>query len=222
MNLFIAVLPYNHMIFSECAESLFKNSIDLINKGYMITPLFNSGAYIDLARDMAVKLFLETDCTDLIFIDADLKFDSDSISKLLKHDKEIVTGIYPYKRDVLDFPVNLIYDENDNCKDEETGLVSVDMATTGFMRIKRSVFSDIIEHYKMNPDNDGMYHFFDTGMRFNDNKWYGEDIYFFKRFLDMGKKIWSAPDINFSHYAVKEYSGNYHNYLMSRAVDVNS
>jgi len=222
MNLFIAVLPYNHMIFSGCAESLIKNSIDLVNKGYTITPLFNSGAYIDLARDMAVKLFLETDCTDLIFIDADLKFDNDSIYKLLKHDREIVTGIYPYKRDPLDFPVNLIYDENDNCKDEETGLISVDMTTTGFMRIKRSVFMDTIEYYKMNPDNDGMYHFFDTGMRFNDNKWYGEDIYFLKRFLDMGKKIWSVPDINFSHYAVKEYSGNYHNYLMSRTVDVNS
>lgn len=42
----------------------------------------------------------------------------------------------------------------------------------------------------------------------------GEDIYFQKRFKEAGGEIWCEPDINMGHFGVKEWTGNYNNFLL--------
>ena len=46
----------------------------------------------------------------------------------------------------------------------------------------------------------------------------GEDIYFQKRYKEMGGKIWCEPDISMGHFGVKEWKGNYHEYLLKTRV----
>lgn len=49
----------------------------------------------------------------------------------------------------------------------------------------------------------------------------GEDIYFQKRYTEMGGRIWCEPNIDMGHFGVKEWKGNYHKYLMeTRGVQV--
>lgn len=43
----------------------------------------------------------------------------------------------------------------------------------------------------------------------------GEDIYFQQRYKEMGGQIWCEPDISMGHFGVKEWKGNYHEYLLS-------
>ncbi len=43
----------------------------------------------------------------------------------------------------------------------------------------------------------------------------GEDIYFQRRYKQAGGEIWCEPNISMGHYGVKEWTGNYHEYLMS-------
>lgn len=42
----------------------------------------------------------------------------------------------------------------------------------------------------------------------------GEDIYFQKRYKEMGGKIWCEPNINMGHFGIKEWSGNYQDHLL--------
>jgi hypothetical protein len=46
----------------------------------------------------------------------------------------------------------------------------------------------------------------------------GEDIYFQKRYKEMGGKIWCEPDITMGHFGVKEWRGNYHEFLLNTRV----
>jgi GT2 family glycosyltransferase len=95
-------------------------------------------------RNSIVQRALELDCTHLIFLDADMVYPPDTITKLLGHDKDIV-GALTFKRwpnfEPLLFagePYKMIL--IDPIPD---GLVKVTATGTGCLLIKTSVFEDI-------------------------------------------------------------------------------
>lgn len=119
---------------------------------------------ITRARNSLAYDFLASNCTHLMFIDADIGFKPNDILHMIKADKDIICGIYPKKeinwaqvtRAVQDgvqpedlnkhtgsFVVNL----SDNVTRAE-GLsnepLQIDNGGTGFMLIKRKVFEDLI------------------------------------------------------------------------------
>jgi predicted O-methyltransferase YrrM len=216
MNIFLAITCYNHQLYGECSEAILKNCVSLIKAGHIVTPYYSNDLYIDRSRNMCVNLFLDSACTDLVFVDSDLAFDDDAILKLMKYDKDIVAGAYPYKKSQLEFPVTLKYDHQMNCKEEETGLVYATRVPTGLMRIQRKVF----EKLKCEKDERGIEQFFKTGMVVkNDPNWYGEDTYFCRKCIDAGIELYIEPRINFTHIGNQEFKGNYHEYLMKRRAD---
>ncbi len=221
MNLYVAVTMYEDKIFGKCAESILKNINYLMLKGIKVTPFFLSELYIDRARNMCVDNFLKTDCTDLLFVDADLSFEEDAMYKIIQHDKPIIAGSYRLKQIVEQHPTMIDWDrENNNCKEEETGLVWVKSAPTGFMRIQRNVFEKMKDYYNMKPDRWGVLHFFETGMKvFNDGQWWGEDTSFCKKWTDMDNDVMVEPNITFTHTGNRDYTGNFHEHLMSRSVN---
>jgi len=180
-------------------------------------PYFHkSDPFIDRARNVCINMFLSTSCTDLIFIDSDIAFGADSILKLLKHDKDIIGGAYRMRVPELRYPVEFKWDEFNNCKDEETGYARVVALGMGFVRIKRSVFERMMQHYDIPKDPEGVIQFFRVGMMFPENqKWYGEDVYFCKRWVDMGGEIFIEPDINFTHSGTHDFRGKFLDYLMN-------
>jgi hypothetical protein len=216
MKVFIGVTCYDHKIFGECSEAILKNCLTLMENGHQVLPYYSNDLYIDRSRNMIAHLFLDSDCTDLVFVDSDLKFDDDAILKLLKYDKDIVAGLYPYKKNDLEFPITLRFDEQNNCKEEETGLVRAWRVPTGLMRIQRRV----LEGMPSIRDERKIDQFFETGIRFKDDiNWYGEDTYFCRRCKELGFDIFVEPTINFTHYGIQGFSGNLHEYLMGRQVD---
>ena len=60
---------------------------------------------VSRARNLIAKDFLESDCTDLIFIDSDVEWNPEWVFKLLSYDHDVVGGIYPKKSDIHTFPV---------------------------------------------------------------------------------------------------------------------
>lgn len=205
----------------QTVDSLLKATHILRDEGHEVVPYFLPGnIYLDNARNVCVHRFLESGCTDLIFIDSDVGFEPDAVSKLLVYGKDIIGGIYPLKQDGLEFPMKLHFDPvTNNCKEEETGLVYADMIPTGFMRIQRRVFDRMIEHYKMTKNHQDMYQFFAVGILFEgDNTSYGEDVYFCKRWREMGGELYIEPRLTFTHTGTKTWAGNLHEYLMGRSV----
>lgn len=120
---------------------------------------------IQRARNMLTARFLRSDATHLMFIDADIGFDPESVMRLLRADRDIASAIYPKKNinwDLvekkqkdpankepisqagLDFNINLLAQETPI----ENGWVKVLDAATGFMMIKRSAMETIVEAHR--------------------------------------------------------------------------
>ena len=130
---------------------------------------------ITRARNTLVQLFMDGDYTHLMFIDADLAFNPESVIRMLEFDKDVVTGVYPrktidwikVKKRLKDDP-NISEDEllaaslqyNLNVKDSnrievQKGFIEVMDGATGFMLIKRNVFERMANVYpelKFIPD----------------------------------------------------------------------
>jgi hypothetical protein len=64
--------------------------------GAMVSNMFNE-SLITRARNAMVSNFLKTDCTHLLFIDADIAFRAQDVVHLLQADKDVICGIYPKK-----------------------------------------------------------------------------------------------------------------------------
>jgi hypothetical protein len=61
-----------------------------------ISMLFNE-SLIQRARNSLVNEFLKTDCTHLLFIDADISFNPNEIAAMFDFDLDVICGIYPKK-----------------------------------------------------------------------------------------------------------------------------
>lgn len=124
MKVFIAIPVGDGKLTYDAHESVTRNTHVLRDKGIdVVLYMHPAHIYIDRARTLCVKKFLESDCTDMVFWDADVGCDDDAILKLLAHDKDIVAGAYPFRVDRdIEFPVIIEFNEQNNCKDEETGL----------------------------------------------------------------------------------------------------
>lgn len=119
-------------------------------------------ALVTYARNMCANIFLKSDATHLLFIDADIQFDAEQIIKLIKsgEKKDIVCGIYPKKKidwdkvkeaalrgnkaNMLQGLANeyLVVPSNNTVPDEN-GLIEIERAATGMMLIRRNVFDSL-------------------------------------------------------------------------------
>lgn len=165
---------YASMCNANSMISLFNTMGILKQYGVESYPIFIMGeSLITRARNNIVAKFLnDPDSTHLIFIDSDIVWNPVEVLKLLKHDKDIVGGVYPLKTYKWEKLENLdeILDrhQNDLNKDVpkvefikqnllkynlnykyaqfrvENNLVEVKHIATGFMMIKREVLEKMI------------------------------------------------------------------------------
>lgn len=147
-----------------------------------------SDSHADRACNKAAALFLESECTDMLIIDADIVFTKKDIDLILSHDVPLVYGIYPKKHDETESCLGT-FEKVDNTR--EDGLVEVRWAGRGFMRVKREVLE------AMKEENGG------PALRFHN---YGENYWTFfasgpiegdQTFVGNGKREWVSEDIMF-------------------------
>jgi hypothetical protein len=118
---------------------------------------------ITRGRNRLTYDFLNTDCTHLMFIDADIGFNPEDIIKMIDADKEIICGLYPKKE--IDWPRvkeavengvpaselhnhtgSFVVNFADGAKVVETRMnepFEIENGGTGFMLIKREVFEKL-------------------------------------------------------------------------------
>lgn len=60
--------------------------------------------FLEMARDIAVAKFLQSDSEYLMFIDSDLGWQPDAIKQLVEHDRPVVGGAYRIKYDEELYP----------------------------------------------------------------------------------------------------------------------
>ena len=161
------------------------------------------------ARNILADNFLKSQCSHMLMIDADQGWTPEAVPKMLKLDKDVLTGAVISRK-----PNEEIYALKIHTNTDRTPLVNneglIDCASNGvaFAMIKREVFEKIKEtkEYKNN-----VYPFFQH-VYYQSGGELGEDTYFINEWNKLGK-TWIYPDITFIHGTNE---GNYHEYLLKQ------
>lgn len=192
---------------------------------------------ITRARNELVRMFLKnTDCTHLMFVDADMYFEADAVGRLLDADRDIVCALYPKKEIDWDrvrqavqlnrkdlsyyasqFVLNLPYGKSKVELDKD-GLLEVRHAGTGFMLIKREVFEKLEQHvpeYRSSTlqDPTGKYikptvrQYFDTSID-NTGALLSEDYHFCELWNKHGGKVFVDLNIHLKHIGTHAFEGD--------------
>lgn len=159
--------------------------------------LLQGNCHVDDGRNAVVGDFLKSDCTDLVFLDADVSWEPDALVTLCQTDRDLVGGVYPYRRESEEenMPVRMLTGVNDV---DEDGLLEVEGLPTGFMKIKRRVLEDMATTAKHFLKNDGLHpvlferDYYGGGRR-------GGDIRFCMVWREMGGKVFAIPELKLGH-----------------------
>ena len=97
-HIFVATPMYGGMCTGYFTNSLVAktNVMKHHDMDMSFSSMFNE-SLIQRGRNALVHQFLKSDCTHLLFIDADIKFDPNDIPTMVEADKDIICGIYPKK-----------------------------------------------------------------------------------------------------------------------------
>jgi hypothetical protein len=244
MNILIAIPCYGGNVSNLTFHSLFNCIKPLNDMGYNLRiETLPTESLINRARNKFVTKFLdnkEFNGTHLLFIDADIGFTLQNLLRVIEFNKEVVTCTYPVKgfywqqlldrikennnideqtmRDyLLQFNVNLY--PNTEFKN---GFGRVKESATGFMMIKRNVFTTIMDKFpqlKYKPDlrtgienSNNAYDFFPVGIykeKDGVNRFLSEDYYFCRLAEECGFEIWTDLSTPITHLGSTEYHGSF-------------
>lgn len=104
------------------------------------------------ARHNLVHLFLMTDATHMLFWDADIELpDPSTILKMLKCEKAVVAGAYPYRDGTDRFVLTYLRRLGNQVSvyQDESGCIEVRHAGTGFLLVERSAIEEL---YQAHPE----------------------------------------------------------------------
>jgi len=228
-KVFLATPCYGGMVCQEFLQSVLKMLYTcMVNKVGLQVFTIGNESLITRGRNQLVAEFMASDCSHLMFIDADIEFDPDDVLKLISHDKPIVVGAYPLKIEPISYVINTVSGEPEKNKN----LIEVKDAGTGFMMIRRDAIESMQKsypelHYTGDLAGDSfrqdligkedhkeklkqnLYSLFDTSHDKDANNAYlSEDYTFCRRWQRINGKIWLDSTINLNHIGRKIYKGN--------------
>ena len=185
-----------YFFFSTLQMFNLKNIFELARYGigHVITSMISSFP-VDVARNDFVESALKNGADYLMMMDSDMTFPIDMLPNLVKHDKDIITGLY-YGRGAPFMPIfyrwvkgenfqyfNPIYDY------PQDKPFRIDMAGMGCCLAKKEVFIKLDRpffYYQASMNEPG---------RFN----ISEDVWFFKQCFLKGIDVWATPEVKCGH-----------------------
>ena len=231
----IATAFYEMRGFSPYIVSLFATINMLARMGIdcEFWPL-DGDSYVERAKNTICTRFLEDeDATDLLMVDSDMSWNPDALMKMLLLPEPIVVGSYPQKNswgrwtslpkvieeDGKHHPVGRVLEDG-------TALIQAEYLAGGFMRIKRALLEQYRDHFKdlryqdtsadPGAPNREYVQFFNCETKTTPEgqrlRW-GEDRIFGERLKEMGIAVFIYPNINFGHFGVKGWTGNFDTWL---------
>ena len=244
MNILIAIPCYGGNVSNLTLHSILNTLRWLNDSGHNVRiETLPTESLISRARNKFVTKFLENkefNGTHLLFIDADIGFNIENLKRIIEFDREVVTCTYPVKgfyweqllkrikennnideqtmRDyLLQFNVNLYPNTQFN-----NGFARVKESATGFMMIRREVFTTIMQknpHLKYKPDlrtgiqkSENACDFFPVGIYKEKDGVYrdlSEDYYFCRLAEECGFEIWTDLQTPITHLGSTEYHGSF-------------
>jgi hypothetical protein len=194
----------------------------------------NGDSYIDRARNSIVSLFLHdkrfADKTHLFFIDSDMRWDVQGFLRVLFAYPDFVGSAYPMKNKWEAYGA-IIKTNNDNGslpgtpKCNEGGLIEAEIVPGGFMRLSRAccerLEAAMFKEENWYMDNTSAHcgktaNIFECRVKKGLGAREGEDTACCHKWAELGGVLYCEPRITFGHVGVKEFTGNFHEFLLKQ------
>jgi hypothetical protein len=215
-KVFFGIPAYDHKVSIKQAISLMRFAQEATPHGVQVAVGSICGcSVVSRARNLIVQDFLESDATDLMFVDADINFDPQDIFRLLAWVSEpnigIAAGIPCARKIEKTYIVKLDEDEK-GVTMNGMGLVRAQRVATAFMMIKREVIETLVKdnpewHYWDDKTQRTLSAVFDFAVK--DKSYVGEDYLFCDRARTAGFQVWVDPTIKLGHMGTIEYEGDF-------------
>lgn len=215
-DVYVATPAYDGKVDCDYSQSLAEAAFcSPLYQVKLTAGVMGNGAFIDLARNIFVKIFLEDfpEATHLFFIDADLKFPPNAFVGLIRSGHPICAGAYRRRQEPEDYPVHWTPNPDVGGLWVEDDWLMCNRVPTGFLCISREVLEEMSKdaiqmniHGQKGPVPRLFYTRIDDEGRF-----VGEDYAFCDDYVKKyGKQIHVWTDIDFVHGG---YKGNYKQFL---------
>ena len=214
-SIFIALPAYDFKVSLKLAISLARFTQVAGKHGISVHMGSICGcSVVSRARNLLVKDMIDSDATDLLFIDSDINFEPDDILRRLAWGadpkKGIVAGVPRTRSENKVYIADLDYDENGELTMNGMGLVRGKRVATAFMLIRREVFEQMMAAhpewvYKDQRSDRMIPCLFD--FKLTEEGYIGEDFLFCDRARELGFEVWIDPTIKLGHMGVQEYEG---------------
>ena len=191
---------------------------------------------ITRGRNTLLTKFLDqADATHLFFIDSDIAFDVNQVTRMIAFNQDVVAGMYPLKQMEWDTAAIARVNAGERlehaalryvglpCEGKEAeqrqGFVTAQYAGTGFMLIKRKVLEQMItaypqtrftsSHHTSTPSTSrNQYALFDCIIDEKSGAYLSEDYTFCKRWRELGGKIWLDTQSTLTHIGSIDFIGD--------------
>ena len=234
-HLIVATPCYGGNVTNYYALSAIKLQKACIERGIELSfRMLGGDALITRARgNLAMEFLAEPTATHLLFIDADIGFRAEQVFALLDADKDIVSAVYPMKivnwdriqaqsaagrplvpAATMSYAVEFL---DPAAITPVEGLAQVRYVGTGFMLIRRAVFTRLAEHYpalkfrgfgRPRPEDRERVGFFESMVDPETGSYLSEDYAFCKRWRDIGGEIWINLDSRLTHVGSIAFDGD--------------
>lgn len=173
--------------------------------------------YISHARATMTRKALDAGADVILYLDDDVSWQPDALARLIETDSDVVAGLYRYKKDDEEYMGALQQNPLDHRPIVRSdGAIKGFRVPGGFLKVTRHAIRRIMRaHPELvygDPERPSV-DLFQHGA--HEGVWYGEDMAFSRRWIDLGGEIWIVPNLNIDHHSVDQvFPGNYHEFLL--------
>ena len=214
VHLHIGIPCYGGMV-SEPTMTSFLRFILMASQvglNWSLDTMVNESLVTRARNNLMAKMMTNAAATHFMFIDADIRFQPESILQMMACDKEVIGGLYPKKA----LPVNYVINLKPETK-VQGDIFTVDTMGTGFLMFKREVYEKLCSvHPECKYVDDvglgkqyepTMYSIFDVAI---DEKghYLSEDWLFCRRWSKLGGEIWAHGKVLLNHIGHYEFVGD--------------
>ncbi len=187
-------IPSGEMVHADFMLSLIHLVQQTRVSGHRVSVVNSKSSLITQGRNLAVNAALEARAEWLLFLDSDMTFPADTVSRLLAHQQPLVGATYPRKG----LPLGFIGNRPDGSAFslQEAGLIEAGRLPTGCLLIRSSVFASLkAPFFRCSYDEES-------------GEVLSEDFWFSERVRSLGFQLWCDLDLSrlIAHLGIYRYA----------------
>lgn len=207
-NVLIATPSYDGKVDAHFTAALVESTkIGFMNDINFIPIFMAYDALVQRARNDLIATAINSNCDDMIWIDADIEWEPEWLLKLLNYSEDVVGGTYPKKSLTEEQYVCKINLENKFTKNDN-GLILVESLGTGFLKLSKKAFTYLWNNSKPYIHNNKECRWI-FEVKIQDGDIISEDVLMCQRLKEGDFKVYLDPSMTCNHIGAYKWQGNF-------------